>query len=789
MALIHLTLAWSLGILAARTWGLPWPWWALLFAAGLGATRALPLPWRRAGCLLILALCAGAGRYFLSQPRWGAHTLAAYNDRGAAVTVWGYVSAEPEVRGAYAQTEVTIQWVDLGAGPNAVRGKALVHLPLYPSYTYGDRLQLTGHLETPPILDTFSYREYLAARGIHSLLRQARAVPLPGRAGNPLLWGLARVRRALRGVIETALPQPEAGLLAGILLGMEHTLPADVLEAFRLAGLTHLIVISGFNVSLVAQAVMYLSRRWAHRWLALWASMGAIGLFVFLVGPSAPVMRAAWMGGLALLAQRVGRRSHGLTSLAAATWAMTLVNPLLLWSVSFQLSFAATLALLLLEPAISRRLYAWVAESPAGAAKGLLFLGDVLLATLAAQIATLPLLWAHFGQVSILALPANLLVLPWQPFIMALGAATLGAGLLWAPAGHMAGWLVWPFLHVTLRVAEWCGRIPWAGFTLPRLPWPLVWALYGGVFLWVLKAPRKVPHLPSRPTVPRRAWWGALALLLVLPVAVDTLATLPDGRLHLYVLDVGQGDALLLRTPRGRTLLIDGGPDPLLLRARLGRVLPFWERHIDLLIATHADSDHLTGLIEALEHYRVGAVLQGPLGHGNALSEAWYRALAAKGLKPQTIARGTRLTIDEGLAMEVLHPPAHGAPSVTQSDNAQSVALRVSFGQCRMLLTADAEADAERDWLAQGLTLQAAVLKVSHHGARGATSAEFLSAVNPQIALVSVGAENRFGHPSEEVLQRLEAIGAQVWRTDAQGTIEVITDGRRLWVKVHPTRR
>lgn len=789
MTLIHLTIAWCLGILAARAWNLAWPYVATFALISLGSTALLHRARQRAFAFCALAFWAGAGRYLLSQPQVSPQTLAVYNDLNREVQIWGYLSAEPEPRGTYVQVEVTLQGIDAGQGPRPVRGKALANLPLYPQYAYGDCLLLQGRLETPPILDTFSYREYLAARGVHSLLRQARAERLPGQAGNSLLRGLLRLRFALKKAIESALPQPEAGLLAGILLGMEHTLPADLLRAFRLAGLTHIIVISGFNVGLVAQAVMYLSRRWAHRWLTLWASMGAIGLFVLLVGPSAPVMRAAWMGGLAILAQLVGRRSHGPTSLAAATWAMTILNPLLLWSVSFQLSLAATFALLLLEPALSRRLHAWFAEGDLSALKGLLLLGDVLLATLAAQIATLPLIWAHFGEVSPLAFLANLLVLPWQPAIMALGAATAGAGLLWAPAGRIVGWLVWPFLHFTMWIAEQCAQIPWAGWTLPRLPWPLVWLAYGGMLLWALRTPRKKLPPPTGVAHPRLAMWGALGLLLILPVAADIFAALPDGRLHLYALDVGQGDALLLRTPRGRAILMDGGPDPALLKARLGRFLPFWARRLDLVIATHADSDHLTGLIEALKEYRVDAVLQGPSVREDALGEAWRQALADQGLAPQVAVRGTRIRIDEGATLEVLHPPGGEALHLAQGDNAQSVVVRVTLGRCKMLLTADAEADVERLWLAERLPLQAAVLKVSHHGGRNATSAELLNAVAPQIALISVGAENRFGHPDEEVFQRLEAIGAQVWRTDEQGTIEVITDGQRLWVKAHPTRR
>jgi competence protein ComEC len=792
MTLIYLTIAWSLGILLARALGPTSSWLIGLSLAGLGGLMAACLRRRgRLAAALAIAILAGGWRYAFSQPLFDASMLPTYNDSGA-ITVWGYVSADPTVHATYTQLEISAQWLDAGAGPRPVRGKLVLNAPLYPTHAYGDRLRLEGPLETPPILDTFPYREYLASRGVYSLMRRAQVTPLPGKGGSWLLRGIYRIKAALKGAIERILPNPEAGLLAGIVLGLGHTLPDELLEAFRLAGLTHIIVISGFNIGLVAQAVMVLSQRWAHRWATLCGSLGAVVLFVLLVGPSPPVMRAAWMGGLAILAQLAGRRSHALTALAASCLIMTAGNPLLLWSVSFQLSFVTTLSLILLEPALARRLHDWAAGNAGDDDARRRWFGlarDVLVGTMAAQLATLPLIWAHFGQISLLSLLTNLLVLPLQPAIMALGVLAIGGGLLWLPLGRVLGWLAWPLLHFTIWVARLCARVPWAGLAVAPPPLPVIWALYAVLLLFAWRSARTRRDQESAdPRTPRRVVWIALLLLLVTTAAWEVGASLPDGRLHLYVLDVGQGDAVLLRTPQGRVILVDGGPDPLLLTSRLGQFLPFWRREIDLVVATHADGDHLSGLIPVLERYRVRRVLESPTMSANALVDAWRQATDQAQLQPAVAVRGMRVTMGTDGAIEVLHPPAdRGGP--TRSDNAQSVALRVTMGRFRVLLTADVDADVEREWLAAQLPVQATILKVAHHGARSATSDAFVAAVNPQVAVISVGAENRFGHPSQDVLQRLEMAGALVLRTDELGTVELITDGERLWVKTHGTKR
>jgi competence protein ComEC len=257
-------------------------------------------------------------------------------------------------------------------------------------------------------------------------------------------------------------------------------------------------------------------------------------------------------------------------------------------------------------------------------------------------------------------------------------------------------------------------------------------------------------------------------------VAGLALARLPDGRLHVYFLDVGQGDAIFIRAPDGRQVLVDGGPSPAALLDELGHLLPFWDRSLDLVVLTHPDADHMTGLLPLFERYRIATVVD--TGQDGA-APVWPAALAAHRGQHITARRGMQFALDD-LRMTVLHP-AEPLPPDT-SDNAASLVLRLDYGETSLLLMGDAEEATEKALLAAGQPLRADVLKVAHHGSGGATSAAFLTAVQPGLAVIQVGADNRFGHPHRDTLARLAP--AEVLRTDTDGRIEVTSDGRRLWV-------
>lgn len=782
MMLVYVTLAFVAGMVLADI--VPVPAVVLVLLAVWGACVAV-LEWphtarRRAAILLLIAL-AGYWRWQTAQPVSRPGDLSYYNETGSLL-IEGFVSSDPVRRETRQQVALTAETITTSGETVPVRGAVLITTALYPHYSYGQRLAVTGKLETPAILEGFDYREYLASQGIGSTMRGAEIQGLPGYGGSRFLRTLSRVRSLLCQRIEQILPHPEAGLLQGILLGLDHTLPEDLAEAFRMAGLTHIIVISGYNVSILLQAWFVTSTRLIHRWVSLAAGLLVLLAFVLLVGPSPPVVRAAIMGAMYVLALLAGRRQWAPASLALSALLMVAVNPLLLHSISFQLSIASTMALILLQPRLAATLDGLIqgttADSPPPVRQ---IIGETLLTTCAAQMFTLPIIWAHFQRISLLALLANLLVLPLQPLILIPGAAVVFGSVFMPGAGRVLAYALWLPLRWTIIVARWIGAIPWASLSLPELSPPAAWLLYLFLMVLVWCLPSRRPAEQNRTRVDARQLPLLVAAVTVTALLWLAVLSMPDGRLHVYALDVGQGDAILLRTADGRNILIDGGPDPILLATRLGEVLPFWERDIDLVLVTHDDTDHIGGLAPIAARYRIGRVIHAGPMDSNAASLAWQAALEAAGVGLTTLGKGAEIRLGDCL-LTVLHPSLP-LPHNAASSNDQSLVVLLQQGRFRLLLTGDAGEAVEKRLLASDQSMDATALKVSHHGAASGTSAALVEAVSPQIAIISVGADNRYGHPASAVIERLEEQGVTVLRTDQQGTIALSTDGDRLWVE------
>jgi competence protein ComEC len=267
----------------------------------------------------------------------------------------------------------------------------------------------------------------------------------------------------------------------------------------------------------------------------------------------------------------------------------------------------------------------------------------------------------------------------------------------------------------------------------------------------------------------------ALAGVLALGVWSAIVFVPAPSALTFEVLDVGQGDALLVTGPNEQRVLIDGGPDPRRLLSLLGERLPFWERRFAAVILSHPDADHLTGLLEVVERYDVGMVVEGDRAE-SAVYSAWEQTLERQRVPRVTLTPGQALSL--GGASMVLMAPEREQPA---SDNDRSLVFRIAYGEVSFLLTGDVEASGEETLLQSPYPLQSTVLKVAHHGSRSSTTMPFLEAVQPAASVISVGARNRHGHPSPEVLGRLEA--RPIYRTDENGSVAFQTDGQRLWVR------
>ncbi|MDP3727733.1 MAG: ComEC/Rec2 family competence protein [bacterium] len=291
------------------------------------------------------------------------------------------------------------------------------------------------------------------------------------------------------------------------------------------------------------------------------------------------------------------------------------------------------------------------------------------------------------------------------------------------------------------------------------------------------------PRASRRASLRKYGRWYFLAALALAVAAIWSAvfwAEAHHGRLLLHVLDVGQGDALFIEAGNGNQVLIDGGPDASVL-ARLAAIMPFWDRSLDLLILTHPHADHLDGLLAVLERYDIGMVIESGVNHTIPEYAAWHDEMTRRAIPRVVARRGGIVRLGGGAALRILSPLRSFDGVTVRNIHEASVVMLLSFQDARALLAGDAEAPLERLLMAAtapaGNDVRADVLKVGHHGSKTSTSAAFLGAVKPRLAVISAGRKNRYGHPTAEVIDRLAAAGVTVFRTDQQGTITFTSDG------------
>jgi competence protein ComEC len=417
MTLLCLVVAWLGGVYLQSV--LQAPAWVLGLVLPFFVAVAL-LWWRewpvRLGASCCLFLLLGALRYDAAIPTFNETHLAYYDDQGTA-TITGVVVEAPDVRDRYVNLKVSARFLEIDGEKREVQGLALVRTGRFPSYSYGDELEIVGQLHTPPESEDFSYKDYLSRQGIHSMVDYGRITLLSRGHGDPFHRMIYALKARLQETIARLFPEPSASLLTGILLGIETGIPRDLVEDFNATSTTHIIAISGFNIAIVAGAIGLLTKRFLGIYRSAVVSICTICLYTVLVGADAAVVRAAIMGSLTLVAIIAGRQTFALASLAAAAFLMTLWNPFLLWDVGFELSFAASLGLVLLvrpwEEGVRAFLSRWVTEERASSIVRLL--SEPLFVTLAAQLAVWPITIYYFRRFSLVSPLTNFLIIPAQP--------------------------------------------------------------------------------------------------------------------------------------------------------------------------------------------------------------------------------------------------------------------------------------------------------------------------------------------------------------------------------------
>lgn len=781
LILVALVFGWGVWLADARPAiaVLTWASFALLGLIGWLVTLKIP-GWRLAFALM--AAFGLGGLRMAESPRTG--TLVEFNDRGG-LTLVGEVVEPPDVREARTLLTVQAERIIAGGLEQEVTGRALVHVPRGAVVRFGDRVEVTGNLVTPPRIDSFDYREFLGRSGVVSLLTRTSELRVVNNEPSPLFMASVHdLRQRLGNTIAATLPQPHAGLLIGVLVGEDAWIAPETMETFNRSGAAHVLVVSGYNMSLVAAALMAIVSPFPRlgRWGQLIITLAGIGGYALLVGGDPSTVRAAWMAGLVAVGRATGNMAYVPLSAAFSILIQTAYEPQILWSLSFQLSVVATLGLAFwLSPMKSRYKGFFEPETPPGLGGQLLRAGvDLFLTTACVLAFVVPLTAAVSGEIAWATLPVNLLIVPVQAILLMIAAAGAVLIVIFPPAGQILMWLCLPLVGWTHVVVTAAASLPYSTTPLYVPPWLVIfyWAVVAGVVL-LSDSNLMAWHRFRRERLKRWTLAAGLLAVLVSVIAVGIWRARPDGLLHVWFLDAAGRNGTLIRTPSGGTILIDGGSAPVRLSSLIGERLPPNTQSIGLLMLSAPDEFETGAWSEVARRYPPQHVLTS--GQPN-LSLPWQGLMALlseNGRPVQAVTAGQTIETDDGLVLDVVWPPRAGI--LGDPTGASALVVRLRYDELTVLLPGNLDREGQSGLLERGLDLSAEVLVLPRHGEARSLEGRFLDAVDPQVVIV-VADINR--PPDPDLLAMLG--GRTVYMTGRDGTLHLTSGGQNFSISKEP---
>ena len=704
--------------------------------------------------------------------------------------------------------------------------------PAVPHMSYGARVRLTAKLRLPRNFrnpGAFDYEGYLHGLGISALasVKSEDIEVLSGTSGSRIGFWRSRLRNSiLKHIHQSNLwSKEDAAIFAAMIVGDDSLLLRDVREEFQQTGVYHLLVVSGMNVALLALAIFWLARRLRFpEWPASLLTIALSVFYAYIAGMGVPIMRAVLMLSLFLVARLLYRDRSGLNAAGFAALVVLMLSPSALFEPGFQLTFLALLAItgislpilertsspyrsalkhlettgydLGLAPKLAQfrldlrlvagRLQQFIGETAAriivtGAVAAVLGLSELLLVSAITQAVLVLPMRAYFHRAAILGVPANILVLPLAGLMLNSGVATIALSYVSLPFAKLAAMLAAGALHWTLGCLHFLSRFRVAQWRVPD-PTALLALLAVAGILLAFFAIRKQRTI---------AFAGLAALFLSggIVAVYHAAPHVEGGKLEITAIDVGQGDSLLVVSPEGRTMLIDGGGSigPVHSEFDFGEdvVAPYlWSRgldRLDVIALTHAHGDHIGGLPRIIQDFHPAELWVGINPETTALSHL-YEIANENHVAIRRHVAGDALDWS-GTNIRVLSPPADWQPTERRNNDA-SLALLVGYGDTRALLAGDLEKKMERFVASE--SPRADLLKVAHHGSATSTTPELLAAVHPRFAVISAGYQNSFGHPRQVVLDRLQAAEVRTYRTDLQGAVTFLLDGKSVEARVQP---
>lgn len=720
--------------------------------------------------LFVLLLLIGFGRYYQTQHHPPNHIIH-HLDKNTSITLYGTLLRDPVKKKGKTEFIFKITKIHKQDTTIFVTGKARhIHYTQDQDYLhYGDAIKAKGILYAPKGQRNpggFNYKAYLDRKNIHTLFKTDTMTFVGQNHGNPLLKSIIYpARRYIQKTVKQTLPSKNALFLNALILGDKSNLSEDISQQFIKLGISHLLAVSGLHVGFVLIIFSTLFR--LFRLPKIYRTILTILILLFYLGlnemkPS--ILRATIMAVLYLVGQLLQRRIFPLNILGISALITLLIQPLDLFDAGFQLSYGAVLSILLLFNPL-RIFLLKLRKQNSSQCQGIanLIISGIAL-SMAIQLGTLPIALHHFNNIAFSNILLNLMAIPLTGLIVILGFLMLIFSIFnfWLSAIYatLNNLLISGLLKGTLFLTELSN---WTLYHSPltTLEIFIYYLIIIGSFYW------KKPKIRNKLIV--------LFLILINGWILQKTLLYPSNQLTWTQLDVGQGDAAVLHLPRHHTLLIDGGNN--INNWDNGeRVIAPYLRHnnihcLDAIILTHPHQDHVGGLNYILNHFEVKEVITTGTPYQSADYKIFREIIKTKNIQHRIIQRSCNLFDFPGIELRCLWPDTNIIDYRSLNTNNQSIVLKLLYGENQILLTGDAEHQAEHAMISSGENLKSTAIKIGHHGSHTASSTLFIENVNPQWAIISVGSNNQFGLPDSSTIHRLKKHGIKIKRTDVQGAI------------------